>query len=327
MTEVQTATGAVAASALGVTLPHEHLFINLMRERRGDGLVNDEELLVAELSVFADQGGGTIWDLTTAELTEGSTVDAHGVPDGARPGQTRTPENVRAVARVSRATGVHVVLGTGHYRDPFIDRELLDRLSVDEVAAHIIRDLTEEIPGTGVRAGIIGEIGADRWFVSATEERSFRAAARACVLTGAPLYTHAARWPVGHAQLDILRHEGVDPSRVVIGHVDTVPERGYALSLIERGVTVGFDTINTASPAAVAFRVAEITALVAAGHAERILLSHDVCLTSHLRASGGNGFGFILGGFRDALLAAGLTAEDIRLMTVNNPARLLGAAG
>lgn len=326
MSAVQTATGAVDSADLGITLPHEHLFINLMRERRGDGLVNDEALLVEELAVFAAQSGGTIWDLTTSELTPGSTIDARPGFTATHPGQSRAPENVAAVARVSRATGVNVVLGVGHYRDPFIDRELLDRQTVDEIAEEIVRDLTEEIPGTGVRAGIIGEIGADQWFVSALEERSFRAAARACRITDAPLYTHAARWPVGHAQLDILAHEGVDPARVIIGHVDTVPDPGYALSLIERGVTVGFDTINSAAPSAVAFRVAQITALVNAGHVDRVILSHDVCLTSQLRAFGGNGFGFILDGFRDALLAAGVSDEEFDQMTVVNPARLLGGS-
>ncbi|MDQ1205126.1 phosphotriesterase [Microbacterium sp. SORGH_AS_0862] len=324
MSTVPTATGEeVNVADLGVTLPHEHLFINLMRERRGDGLVTDETLLVEELSVFANQGGGTIWDLTTAELTPGSTLAADPVFTATFPGQTRAADNVLAVARVSHATGVKVVLGTGHYRDPFIDRALFDRLTIDDVADDIVRDLTAGIPGTGARAGIIGEIGADQWFVSATEERSFRAAARASRRTNALLYTHAARWPVGHAQLDILSHEGVDPTRVVVGHVDTVADPDYALSLIRRGVTVGFDTINTAAPSAVDFRVTQIVKLIRAGHVERILLSHDVCLTSHLRASGGNGFGFILDGFRAALSTAGVTDEEFDTMTVINPARLL----
>jgi predicted metal-dependent phosphotriesterase family hydrolase len=324
VTTVPTATGeSIAVGDLGRTLPHEHLFINMMRERRGDGLVTDEALLVDELSVFARQGGGTIWDLTSAELTPGSTSDADPRFTATHPGQTRAAENVAALARVSRATGVHVVLGTGHYRDPYIDRAHFDRLTVDQIAADLVRDLTDGIPGTDARAGVIGEIGADQWFVSATEERSFRAAARASKITNAILYTHAARWPVGHAQLDILFHEGVDPSRVVIGHVDTVTDPGYATSLLDRGVAVGFDTINTAAPAAIGFRVAEITKLVRSGFVDRILVSHDVCLTSHLRAFGGNGFGYLLGGFRDALREADVTDEEYDLMTITTPARLL----
>jgi phosphotriesterase-related protein len=323
MTRIATATGDTDAAELGITLAHEHLFINLMRERRGDGLLNDPELMAEELSVYAAQGGRTVWDLTTAELTPGSTTDADPRFTASAPGDTRAAENVLAVARLSETTGVNVVLGTGHYRDPFLDRDLIDRATVQELSESIVRDLREGFPGTNVRAAIIGEVGADQWFVSATEERSFRAAAQACVATNAPLYTHAARWPVGHAQLDILFAEGVDPSRVVIGHTDTVPDPGYALSLVERGVYVGFDTINSSAPAAVRPRIRELVALVEAGFGDRIVLGHDVCLSSQLRAFGGNGFGFVLDGWRTQLLEAGISAEQFDRMTIDTPRAIL----
>ncbi|RFA10899.1 hypothetical protein B7R54_18060 [Subtercola boreus] len=324
MSTVETALGAVDTADLGPTLSHEHLFINLMLERRGDGLVHEEQLVVDELQVFADQGGGTIFDLTTAELTPGSTTASKPTFTATAAGETRDPENVAAIQRVSRATGVNVVLGAGRYRDPFMSRDLIDRLGVDGIAEEIIRDLTEGIPGTGVKAGIIGEIGADKWFVSATEERSFRGAARASVATGVPVYTHAARWHVGLDQVALLRHEGVDPAKIVVGHVDTVPTPGFAVELASTGVYIGLDTINSKNPAAVAPRVAQVLELVRAGYLERILLSHDVCVVSHLRAYGGNGFGFVLEGFRHALLEAGISAEEFDTMIRANPARLLG---
>jgi phosphotriesterase-related protein len=323
MTFVPTATGVKDARHLGVTLAHEHLFINLMRERRGDGLLNDPALMAEELSVYSAQGGHTVWDLTTAELTPGSTADSNPRFAASAPGETRALENVLAVSRLSETTGVSVVLGTGHYRDPFLDRDLIDRATVEQLSEGIVRDLVEGFPGTDVRAGIIGEVGADQWFVSATEERSFRAAARACVTTNAPLYTHAARWPVGHAQLDILFAEGVDPARIVIGHTDTVPDPGYARSLADRGVYVGFDTINSSAPSAVEPRIREIVALVRAGFGDRILLGHDVCLSSQLRASGGNGFGFILGGLREKLFEAGISEEEFDRMMIGNPRTVL----
>jgi hypothetical protein len=81
-------------------------------------------------------------------------------------------------------------------------------------------------PPPALRAGVIGEIGADRWYVSAAEERSFRAAARAHLRTGLTISTHAARWPVGLEQLRLLTEEGADPRRVIIGHADSVPLPG-----------------------------------------------------------------------------------------------------
>lgn len=289
-----------------------------MRERRGDGLLNDENLIVRELTMFADQGGQTIWDLTTAELTDGTTQEAH-----IKPVLSRARDNVEAVARVSARTGINVVLGTGHYREPFIDKETFDRFSVNALAERIAADIEEGFEGTDIRAGIIGEIGADAWYVSALEERSFRAAARASEKTNAPVYTHAARWPVGHAQLDILLEEGMDPSRIVMGHTDMVPDDEYALSLVERGVFVGFDTINSSNRHMLDSAVRRIMLLVRADYLDRILLSHDVCLTSQLVTFGGNGYTFVLSTVKEMLLSQGLTSEEFTKITVDNPARIL----
>lgn len=323
MSIVATALGEVSTDDLGPTLSHEHLFINMMQERRGDGLVHDEALLIDELNVFARQGGGTIFDLTTAELTPGSTPDSDPGFDAHHHGQTRNPKAVEGIQRISKSTGVHVVLGAGRYRDPFLPADLIQKVGVDGIADEMVRDLTEGIPGTTAKAGIIGEIGADRWYVSELEAQVFRASARAHLKTGAAVYTHAARWHVGLEQLEILRSEGADPTKIVIGHTDTVPTPGYALQLAKEGVFVGIDTINSKNPREVAHRVGQIMELVRAGYLERILLAHDVCVMSQLSAYGGNGFGFVLGGFRDALLAAGLDDGEFKEIITGNPARLL----
>ena len=319
MPYVWTALGRVDTADLGLVLPHEHLFINMMRERRGDGLVNDPALVTAEVEQFRRLGGRTIVDLTSAELTAGSTPDAK----PGTPSTSRDPANVRAVREVARTTGVHVVLGTGHYRDPYLDRGWFDRNTVDAIAEGIVRDLTDGFAGTGVRAGIIGEIGADQWYVSAVEERSFRAAARASCRTGAAVYTHAARWPVGLAQLDLLLAEGADPARIAVGHCDTVALDGYHEDVAGRGAYVGIDTINTANAYEVDRRVALVMRLVRGGHLDRILLSQDVCLVSQLRSHGGGGYTFVQRDFRERLLAAGLTAEEFGHLTEVNPARLV----
>lgn len=323
MNIINTAAGQIQSTEMGPTLPHEHLLINLMAERRGDGLLNDSELMIGELRAFTEQGGGAIFDLTTAELTMGTIPTADSAFSGAAPGETRDPGNVAAVAAIAKSAGVNVVLGTGHYRDPFLNREFFDRQDSNRLAEALVRDLTVGFGETGIKAGIIGEIGADKWYISALEERSFRAAARAHRQTNAAVYTHAARWDVGLAQLDLLAEEDVDPARVAIGHVDTVPINGFAVQVAKRGVYVGVDTINSASKEVVQHRVDMVMELVRAGYIDRILLSHDVCLTSQLRSSGGNGFGFILGHFRDALLAAGLDAEEFSHIVTANPARLI----
>lgn len=322
MQTVSTALGERPLDQLGPTLSHEHLFINLMRERRGDGLIQDESLVSDEVAVFAEQGGRTLVDLTTSELTEGAAVDADPAFRTDVLGCTRDPANVRAVRRVSAATGVDVVLGTGRYRDPFVSRQLVDRAGVAGLAEEWIHDVEQGFGDTGVRAGVLGEIGCDGWFISAIEERCLRAAARAHLATGVPIYTHAARWEVGLAQLDLLEECGVHPSRVAIGHVDTVPSVDYALEVARRGAFVGLDTIYGTD--LVPGVLARLAALSDAGQLGRVLLSHDVCVMSQLAARGGPGYGLVMGGLRDAAMHRGiLSASELDELLVRNPRRLL----
>ena len=318
MPDVMTTRGPIAPAELGRTLPHEHFFVNLMKERRGDGWLADEPAITEEVAAFAAQGGRTIFELSSTEVAEGTHQDQRGRSDAR---ESRPAENVLACARVAQAAGVAVVLGTGHYREPYLHADVLDECSTPELAEHLIRDLTEGFPGTGVRAGIIGEVGANAWYVTAREERSFRAAARAHRATGRPIYAHAVFGRVAEQELDILAEEGVDPARVAIAHVDISPVDGLALDLARRGAYVGIDSIQSSNEAAVASRVRRVLELVRAGHLEQVLLSHDLCMPSHLRRNGGNGLLFVNGGFRDRLLEAGLSAEEFDVITVDNPAR------
>jgi predicted metal-dependent phosphotriesterase family hydrolase len=301
MATVMTTEGPVDASTLGLVLPHEHIFLDLTREYRGDGLLNDFDAAVGELRDFAQHGGGTIIECTTRGLT---------------------PQRDR-VADAARAAGVNVVVGVGFYRDPYLRPEWMDPTSVQALADELIAEVRDGIDGTNVRAGIIGEIGSDRSYISAAEERSFRAAGRAQVATGLGLTTHAARWPVGHAQLDLLAEEGVDPRNVIVGHCDTVPIPGYHLSIAERGAYVQFDTIRAGAKFDLECRVRWVRNLVDHGHENRILLSHDVCLASHLSVRGGSGYTLLMREFLPMLKAAGVSDEVVEMITVHNPRRAL----
>jgi phosphotriesterase-related protein len=304
MADVVTVRGPLPADQLGITLPHEHVFIDLLREYRSNGLLNDEALADLELTAFRDAGGRTIVDCTSEGLG-------------------RDP---LALRRVSEATGVQIVMGSGFYRRAYFDEALLDRMSVDALADRIVRDLTVGVGDTGIRAGIIGEIGCDR-YLSALEERVFRAAARAHRATGVPITTHAARWPIGHAQLDLLEEEGVDPGRVIVGHCDMVPDPDYHLSLARRGAFVQFDTIQGTNDWETQRRIDWIRALMDAGHERQLLLSHDVCLTTDLAINGGAGYAYLLTGFRPRLVEAGIPAPLVDALVTDNPRRALTGSG
>lgn len=306
---VMTVLGPVAPDNLGVTLMHEHILLDMVREFRLIGLLNDVPLAADELMHFKDAGGGTVVDVTNASL-------------GREPAALQT---------ISERTGLHIVLGCGLYRQQYFDREWVDRTNTDDIAAWIVRDLTEGIDDTGIRAGIIGEVGCDE-MITAQEERSFRAAARAQMATGVAISTHAARWPVGIPQLDLLESEGVDPQRVIIGHCDTVASNSwlksddildYHLELARRGAYVQFDTIRPTYEHEIRARVRYVGHLLEEGHGTQILLGHDTARRPLLKAYGGGGYDYILTGFVPQLLEAGVSKEEVTMMLVDNPRRAL----
>ncbi len=136
-------------------------------------------------------------------------------------------------------------MGCGWYRTAYYPPEaLIDRRSTDDLADELVREATDGVGESGVRPGIIGEIGTDKPWVSPAEERVHRAAARASRRTGLAITTHAVLSDVGLAQLRIFEEEGADPTRVVIGHADSYPVLDHYLAIIERGANLEFDFIG-----------------------------------------------------------------------------------
>jgi phosphotriesterase-related protein len=306
---VRTVLGDIDPAELGWVLPHEHTAIALWHiPNRWDywELRRDEPIIRDELAAFRSAGGGTLVDLT---------LDGVG----------RDPE---WLAGLSRSTGLHVVMGSGWYRGAHYPAEArIDRRTVDALAEEIVRDATDGVAGTGIRAGIIGEIGTDKPWVSAQEERVHRAAARAARRTGLAITTHAVQSTVGLDQLTLFEAEGADLSRVVIGHADSNPTLDYHLAILERGATVEFDFLGMAFTPLERHgegRIIEILCeLLARGHVERILLSQDVCHDSQLRRYGGNGYTYLAETFLPRLREAGVSDDEVRTITVDNPRRLL----
>jgi phosphotriesterase-related protein len=303
-----TVRGVVPADTLGITHPHEHILLNLewIDARFSlDGILNDPDLAVEELRAFTDAGGRTLVDLSNR---------------GMRP----DPCAIRAIAE---QTGINIVLGCGWYRQPYYPAEdLIDRTSTERLTERLVWDIEDGLYGTDVRPGIIGEIGSHKDFVTAQEERVFRAAGRAASRTGLAVSTHSAGSPVGVEHLRLLRDEGVDPGRVVIGHADSYPFIDYHLALLRQGAYVQFDNIGYRLPgvAALESRLIPLTVeLIRQGWAHRLLLSQDVCHRSHLKAYGGNGYDYLLTTFTPRLRAAGVDEEAIHQMLVSNPQRML----
>ena len=308
MAHVQTVLGPIDPSTLAFTLPHEHTQIALWHiEGRWDywQLTRDEPVMLAELARYRDAGGSGLVDLTL-------------------PGVGRDPAWLRGLAE---ASGLHLVMGCGWYRTAYYPAEArIDRRSVDDLADELVREITDGVGETGVRPGIIGEIGTDKPWVSPAEERVHRAAARAARRTGLAVTTHGVLSDVGLAQLLIFEEEGLDPGRVIIGHADSYPVLDHYLAIIERGANLEFDFLGMPweRERLGEARVVELVCeLLGRGHADRLFLSQDVCNDSQLTRFGGNGFTYLAETFLPRLRGAGVSDAEIETMTVTNPRRLL----
>ena len=309
--EIQTVRGAIPPADLGFTLPHEHTKVSLWHiQGRWDywELIGEEPRILEELGAYTAAGGRALVDLT---------LDGIG-------------RDLPRLARISEATKLHIIGGSGWYRTAYHPPEArIDRRTTDDLADEIVREFTDGVPGPNgpVRPGIIGEIGTDKPWVTAQEERVFRAAARAAKRTGAAVTTHAVQSDVGLAQLAILEDEGLDPARIVIGHCDSYPRIEHWREIVRRGATVEADFLGmsfTPLERAGEPKVIELLKqLIDEGFASQIMLSQDVCHDSQLLSYGGNGYTYLQKTFLPRLLAAGVDQKTIDQITIKNPARVL----
>ena len=301
---VRTVLGDVSPTELGLTLCHEHLVTAPAPRLRDhdDLLLNDETRAIEELAVFRRAGGGALVELTVAEFGR----------------------DVAALARISRASGVHVIAATGHvsvdYWSDVLDIEARD---TEQLAEEMTAEVSEGIGTTGIRAGVI-KAGSSRDVVTPAEERVLTAAARAQRITGAPITTHTTAGTMALDQARILTRAGADPNHVTLGHLDRRLAHAEHRALARDGFTLGYDCVSKDWYEPDAKRIDMILRLVDDGLVDRITLSGDLARRSSLVAwGGGPGYSYIPWRLVPWLRREGIGDEAIRRITVDNPARLL----
>lgn len=302
---IMTVRGPVAAEALGITQTHEHLWLNAYEHYKNYQFVlEDLDTMVAELAEFTSRGGCSIVEVTTAEIG-------------------RDP---LALRKMSERSGVNIIMGSGWYREFAYPREVAEKSS-RELAEDLVDEIRYGVGDSGIRPGIIGEIGTGVGHILPAEERVFRAAALAQQQTGLAITTHTTRWgTLALEQIAMLEEFGADLSRVIIGHLGDRIGVEHLLPIAERGVYVEVDNIGYIDYQPEWVRADNVAALVKEGFGSRILLSQDICLLSHLKYQGGNGYGYLLETFLPLLRERGVSEEAIHLMLVENPARVLAVA-
>jgi phosphotriesterase-related protein len=343
--KAQTVRGLIDPESLGITLPHEHLLMDLTKgcfiepdtasEKalahqpvRVENLywlhthwINnidnmqflDQELAIKEALIYKRSGGDTIVEVSNIGLSRDSV----------------------GLVNISRATGLNIIMGAGYYIGSSYPPDIAEK-SEAEIARTIVRDIIEGVGDTGIRAGIIGEIGCSKP-LEEDEKKVLRACAIAQKETGAAISVHPSPDDEFIPDiLDILKNSGADMSHTVICHCDIFGLAPDTLDMIaEAGCYIEYD--NFGQPAGVLFRFQDrlietpsdaqrinaITGLIDKGYLNHLLISCDHCYKHLFVTYGGYGYAHIIREIVPWMKMKGMTDEQIHTILVENPKRML----
>ena len=339
--KIQTVLGLIEPSELGITLPHEHLmcdgsgwfvepadsFEKAMAHRPvsvdilwwltyhrftnlDDMILMDEQEAVEEVTAFQLAGGKSVVEMSNIGLG-------------------RSP---KSLARISRKTGLHILMGSGYYFDQSIRADLKAK-SEEQITEEIVEDIENGVGTTGIRAGFIGEIGCT-WPLTDFERKSLRASAKAQKITGAALNIHPGQHEDSAMQaVRIVEDAGADLTKTIIDHIDrAVRERENRIALAKMGLYLEYDLFGREGYYPLEQRkidlpndhgrINEIMDLMASGYTKQILISQDIWNKTQRRKYGGWGYAHILDNTLPVMRAKGMTGDEIRTLMVENPARL-----
>jgi phosphotriesterase-related protein len=318
MAQVNTVKGAIDASLLGATLMHEHIFVLTpeINQNYPESWGDEESRVfqaVGQLRKLKSQGIDSIVDLTVVGLGR----------------------CLPRIQRIAAQIDLNILVATGLYtcRDLPMYLELRKpraRFHSSEVLVEMfLKDIREGIGGTGVKAAIL-KCATDRPGVTPGVERVLRAVAKSHRATGVPISTHThAQSRSGLEQQRIFEEEGVDLSRVVIGHCGDTTDFAYLEKLMEKGSYIGMDRFGIDAMLPFESRVDTVAGLCRQGYAGKMVLSQDAACYSDwfpeealLSKAPRSSFFHIQDDVVPALKGRGVTDDQIHTMLVKNPRRI-----
>ena len=328
---IETVLGPISTDELGVTSSHEHIFIDMRgcveitgnepscfydkirMDNRAEVLsdpyaILDNALLdgvdeaVREMEYFKAWGGKTVIDCTLDEIG-------------------RDP---LALKEVSLRSGVQIVVGCGHYYKK-AHYASVHASSVEDLANELRKDILEGIGDTGVKAGLIGEIGTSA-VVDEDEKKVLRAAGIVGAETGKAVHIHTDLYTEnGFEIVDILTREGMRPQKICIDHIDVWLRPDYIRALLDLGVFVEFDNFGkeffvskTRRFAYDLERIALLKTLIDEGYQKQLLVCNDICLTTMGKRYGGAGYAHILRGVKQMAVENGIDEKVYSSLLTDN---------
>jgi phosphotriesterase-related protein len=313
---VNTVLGPVPAHKMGIVATHEALLSVVPGAQFAPDITMDRaeifETLAAKLTAFREAGGKTIVD---------STGMFHG-------------RDLKLYEALSRTTGVHIIASTGMGPEENLGGYFLTPQTnpptpwpADKFADLFSQEVTEGmvVPRLERRAaaGLVTTTAATTG-MTPTEESLFRGAARTALNTGVPVSIRFGANAL--ADLQILLDEKLPAERVLVASLDRTDAKGAVLEVARRGAYIGLDHVGTNDDTTYlndTERAALVLELVAAGFAEKIILSSNSIGVAKGQPDTMIPFEAVLGMFVPQLKSLGLTEADATRLLIDNPRELL----
>ncbi len=341
--KAQTVLGVIDGQDLGITSSHEHILWDMSAYFEEPNSASEKELAHQPVSLEnlhrirpkphgnIDNMVQTDEKIATRELLDFKYAGGNTIVELSQNGLARDP---MGLARLARATGLNIIMGSGYYVG-LSHPEDMDNKTEEDIADEIVRDINVGVGDTGIRAGIIGEIGCSLPFTK-NERKVLRACAIAQRRTGAPINIHPSIDDNTMLEnIAVLKDAGADLSRVAISHVDGF---GFSLStrlkVLEYGCYVEYDGFGQAiyhffymgriaNAMSDIQRITDIMQLIEEGYLNQILVAQDFCFKCCLATYGGYGYAHLITNLIPFMKAKGMTEEQIHTLLVDNPRRLL----
>ncbi len=298
---IRTVTGDILPKTLGPTLIHEHVVLDLSRIRKDqDAILADSDPLNRELQNLRAAGCGGIVEVTNRGMGR----------------------DVQSLAVLSRRHGIPIVAATGFYKQSYYTEEVFQKTE-EELTERFVKELTVEVEGTGIRAGIISEIGSVSMRSHRMNTKCSKQLSRRKEKPAPPLSTHCEMGTMGSEQLSLFSRADMDLSKVSIGHQDLNGNRQEYEALLRSGVYIQFDTIGKNAYRPDEERLDDLLWILDKGYVKQIMLSTDITKKSYLKVNGGFGYEHLFTDFLPRLKERGVHQREIDTMMVDNPRRFL----
>lgn len=274
-------------------------------------LLGEEDAVLQEIKTYKEMGGGGIVENSTVGLSR----------------------DVKFLKRLSLATGVHIIAGTGFYVDPF-QTESTRQLTEEAMASVIREEIISGADGTDICCGVIGEVGCS-WPLTEFEKRSLRSAATVQTELGSPVIIHPGRNSKAPAEImQVFLEAGGQANRTVMSHLDrTFYTTEELLEFAKLGCYCEYDLFGIETShyqlwqehdmPSDAMRITFIRSLLDAGYEDHVLIAHDLHTKHRLKKYGGHGYTHILENIVPKMRQRGISEAAIDKILQHNPQKWL----